>query len=68
VSRLLQAGTVWVNTYRGMDWQTPFGGYKHSGIGRENGLEGLREFQETKAVVQEFGRAADPFGLAPADQ
>ncbi|UOR02484.1 aldehyde dehydrogenase family protein [Leucobacter allii] len=68
VSGLLQAGTVWVNTYRGMDWQTPFGGYKHSGIGRENGLEGLREFQETKAVVQEFGRAADPFGLAPADQ
>lgn len=67
VGRQLQAGTVWVNTYRGMDWQTPFGGYKHSGLGRENGVEGLREFQETKAVVQEFGRAADPFGLVPPE-
>ncbi|WP_240739988.1 aldehyde dehydrogenase family protein [Leucobacter triazinivorans] len=63
VSRQLEAGTVWVNTYRGMDWQTPFGGVKQSGIGSENGIEGLREFQQVKAVVQECGITPDPFGL-----
>ncbi|MGI8393124.1 aldehyde dehydrogenase family protein [Leucobacter sp. W1038] len=63
MSRGLQAGTVWVNTYRGMDWQTPFGGYKLSGLGRENGVEGLREFQQVKAVIQEFGATTDPFEI-----
>lgn len=63
VARQLQAGTVWVNSYRGMDWETPFGGYKQSGIGRENGIEGLREFQQIKSVVRDSGRAMDPFGL-----
>lgn len=63
VSRRLQAGTVWVNCYRGMDWETPFGGFKQSGLGRENGIEGLREFQQVKAIVMDSGRAADPFGI-----
>lgn len=63
MGRSLQAGTVWINTYRGMDWQTPFGGFKQSGIGRENGIEGLREFQQLKAVVEDSERAPDPFGL-----
>lgn len=63
MSQRLQAGVVWINTYRGMDWQTPFGGVKLSGIGRENGIEGLREFQQTKAIVQDYATAADPFGL-----
>ncbi|MGI8311919.1 aldehyde dehydrogenase family protein [Saccharopolyspora hattusasensis] len=62
-ARFLQAGTVWINTYRGMDWRTPFGGYKKSGIGRENGLEGLAEFTQTKTVVQDFASAVDPFAL-----
>jgi aldehyde dehydrogenase (NAD+) len=61
----LRAGTVWINAYRGMDWQTPFGGYKQSGIGRENGIEGLREFQQVKAIVHDTASASDPFGLAP---
>nr|WP_276544189.1 aldehyde dehydrogenase family protein [Brevibacterium luteolum] len=64
VANSLKAGTVWVNSYRGMDWQTPFGGYKMSGLGRENGVEGLREFQELKAIVSDVDSAADPFGLA----
>ena len=33
----LQAGTVWVNTYRAVSFMSPFGGYKRSGIGREAG-------------------------------
>lgn len=64
LGRNLAAGTVWINTYRGMDWQTPFGGIKRSGIGTENGIEGLREFQQVKSVVQDFGAAPDPFRLA----
>ncbi|MCW2286962.1 aldehyde dehydrogenase [Leucobacter luti] len=65
VSRRLQAGTVWVNCYRGMDWETPFGGVKQSGLGRENGVEGLREFQQVKSVVIDSGQAPDPFGIVP---
>jgi aldehyde dehydrogenase (NAD+) len=46
----LQAGTVWVNTYRIGGASTPFGGYKHSGIGREGGIEAIREWVHTKTV------------------
>ena len=35
----LEAGTVWINTYRAVSYMSPFGGYKRSGIGRESGLE-----------------------------
>lgn len=60
----LDAGTVWINTYRGMDWRTPFGGYKQSGLGRENGIEALHEFRQMKTVVQDVAPAIDPFGVA----
>lgn len=46
----LDAGSVWINTYRDISYTTPFGGYKKSGIGRENGVEGIREYLQTKAV------------------
>jgi aldehyde dehydrogenase (NAD+) len=61
ISRRLQAGTVWVNTYRAINLRVPFGGFKQSGIGRENGLEALEEFSQIKAVVTDYGPAADPF-------
>ncbi|WP_245462099.1 aldehyde dehydrogenase family protein [Shinella sp. JR1-6] len=61
VSRQLQAGTVWVNTYRAINLRVPFGGYKQSGIGRENGVEAMDEFSQVKAIVVEYGPAADPF-------
>jgi aldehyde dehydrogenase (NAD+)/betaine-aldehyde dehydrogenase len=50
MSQKLQAGSVWINTYRDISYTTPFGGYKQSGLGRENGLEGIREYLQTKAV------------------
>jgi acyl-CoA reductase-like NAD-dependent aldehyde dehydrogenase len=50
VSERLQAGIVWVNTYRAVSYMSPFGGYKHSGIGRENGQEAIREYLQTKSV------------------
>ena len=42
LSERLEAGTVWVNTYRAVSYTSPFGGYKRSGIGRESGLEAIK--------------------------
>lgn len=50
MSNALRAGTVWVNTYRTMSYMMPFGGMKHSGIGRENGVDAIHEFLETKST------------------
>jgi len=50
VARSLQAGTVWVNTYGDGDPTMPFGGYKQSGHGRENGSEVIDAYTQTKAV------------------
>ncbi len=50
VSSQLRAGTVWVNAYKVTAPYAPFGGFKHSGIGRENGRDGLNEYLETKTV------------------
>jgi aldehyde dehydrogenase (NAD+) len=49
-SERLQAGTIWVNTYRVGGPATPFGGYKRSGLGREGGTEALKEWVNTKTV------------------
>ena len=46
----IQAGTVWVNQYRTGDLARPFGGYKHSGVGRELGLNALAPYTEMKSV------------------
>jgi betaine-aldehyde dehydrogenase len=48
VGRALQAGTVWINTYHHFYTEVEVGGFKRSGIGRQQGLEGLYEFTETK--------------------
>lgn len=45
------AGTVWVNTYLVVTPQAPFGGFKMSGLGRENGIEGINAFCEVKTVT-----------------
>jgi aldehyde dehydrogenase (NAD+) len=46
----LKAGTVWVNNYRATSFTSPFGGYKESGIGRESGMEAIKEYLQTKCV------------------
>jgi aldehyde dehydrogenase (NAD+) len=46
----LKAGTIWVNNYRATSFTSPFGGYKNSGIGRESGVETIKEFLHTKCV------------------
>jgi len=59
-----RAGTVWVNSYRTLSFNTPFGGYKASGLGRENGLDSVYEYTQTKAVwIELSGKTRDPFTL-----
>lgn len=50
IARRLRAGTVWINEWHLLHDRAPFGGFKQSGIGREFGVEGLREYTETKHV------------------
>ena len=54
VSKKLEAGIVWVNTFLNRDLRTPFGGVKASGLGREGGLEALRFFTEPKNVCIKY--------------
>jgi aldehyde dehydrogenase (NAD+) len=64
MSERLEAGTVWVNTYRAISYMSPFGGYKRSGIGRESGAEAIREYLQTKSVwIDIAGNAPNPFVL-----
>ncbi len=64
VANRLQAGTVWVNTYRAVSYMSPFGGYKRSGLGRENGAEAIREYLQTKSVwINTETEAPNPFVL-----
>jgi aldehyde dehydrogenase (NAD+) len=64
VAARLNAGTVWVNAYRVVSPHVPFGGMGHSGIGRENGIDAVKDFTETKAVwVELSGATRDPFTL-----
>ena len=44
-----QAGTVWINTYRALTFNSPFGGYKSSGIGRQNGIEAITSICRPRA-------------------
>lgn len=50
VARRLEAGTVWINTYRELSIATPFGGMKESGLGREKGRQGVRLYTATKSI------------------
>lgn len=62
MSERLKAGTVWVNTYRAVSYTSPFGGYKQSGIGRESGLEAIKEYLQTKSVwLAQASSVANPF-------
>jgi aldehyde dehydrogenase (NAD+) len=57
----IEAGIVWVNTYRQTSVTTPFGGYKKSGVGRENGMQAIEEYLQTKSVYMNVdGNVPDP--------
>ena len=63
VAHRIEAGLVSVNTFRPVHWMLPYGGFKQSGIGRENGLDAIQEYTEVKTVVVELaaGPPHDPF-------
>lgn len=61
-SAALEAGTVWVNSYRAVSYMAPFGGYKRSGVGRESGQESINAYLQTKTVwIDTAGQVANPF-------
>ena len=62
IGRALDAGSVWVNTYKQSVTSTPFGGFKKSGIGREKGLDGLRLYGQVKSFY--FGLQDTPFPVS----
>ncbi|WPB89255.1 aldehyde dehydrogenase [Streptomyces malaysiensis] len=60
----IRSGTVWVNTYRAVSYMAPFGGFKDSGIGRENGIDAVSGYLETKSVWINTGApTGNPFVL-----
>ena len=62
MARRLESGTVWINTYRASSYLSPFGGYKRSGFGRENGLAAIREYVQEKSVwIDTSGETPNPF-------
>jgi aldehyde dehydrogenase (NAD+) len=64
VAQRLRAGTVWINAYRVVGPQMPFGGFGASGIGRENGSAVLHEYTETRSIwIETSGATRDPFTL-----
>ena len=61
-SERLQAGTIWANTYRVISYMAPLGGYKSSGLGRENGQNAIYQYLQTKSVmISTAGEVANPF-------
>ena len=60
----LEAGTVWVNTYRAVSYMSPFGGYKRSGIGRESGLSDPRVPAGEERLDRHQRQRAEPVRVA----
>lgn len=50
MAKKIRAGTIWINAYRVVSYMTPFGGFKRSGVGRENGQEMIKEYLQVKSV------------------
>lgn len=56
IAKRLRAGTVWINEWHLISEKAPFGGYKQSGVGREFGIDGLKEYTEAKHLhIDELG-------------
>jgi acyl-CoA reductase-like NAD-dependent aldehyde dehydrogenase len=66
-ARRIRAGTVWVNTYRAVSFLMPFGGYKASGLGRENGAEAIEGYLQSKSVwINNGPGGGNPFVMKTA--
>ncbi|MDI9894538.1 aldehyde dehydrogenase [Rhodococcus sp. IEGM 1381] len=64
VAAKLRAGSIWINAYRVVAPNVPFGGFGDSGLGRENGIDAVNEYTESKSIwVELSGQTRDPFKL-----
>ncbi|HKU14923.1 MAG TPA: aldehyde dehydrogenase [Steroidobacteraceae bacterium] len=62
VARAVQAGTVWVNMYRTLGFNSPVHGHKQSGLGSQNGQDAIYQYLQTKSIWNNYGTAVDdPF-------
>ncbi|MGW0906461.1 aldehyde dehydrogenase family protein [Streptomyces sp. NPDC002853] len=61
IARRVEAGTVWINTYKQFSIATPFGGMKESGLGREKGRDGIRAYQRQKSLYWGLSDAPLPW-------
>ncbi|MCS2169681.1 aldehyde dehydrogenase [Scandinavium sp. TWS1a] len=59
LSDRLEAGTVWINTYKVFSISTPFGGFKQSGLGREKGIQGLKGWMQQKSIYLATGNSVN---------
>lgn len=57
----LQAGTCWINNYNITPIELPFGGYKQSGLGRENSFAAIQQYTQLKSVYVELGNVESPY-------
>ena len=61
VANKIQAGIVWINDYNITPPEVPFGGYKESGVGRENGLQAIEHYTQVKTIYANMGDVARTF-------
>ena len=61
VAQAMQAGSLYINNYNILPPGVPFGGYKKSGLGRENGADTLDYYTQIKSVYVEMGDVEAPF-------
>ena len=67
IARAVEAGTVWINTYKQFSISTAFGGMKTSGIGREKGRDGIRAYMAQKSIYLDMSGEPHPWaGIARA--
>lgn len=61
VANALQAGIVWINDYNVTPPEVPFGGYKQSGVGRENGLQAIEHYTQIKTIYTNLGDVEETY-------
>lgn len=67
IGRAVQAGTVWINTYKQLAVSTPFGGWRDSGLGREKGRAGILQYMEQKSMYWGTNETPLPWATLPAE-
>lgn len=61
MAKRLEAGTVWINTYKKFSIATPFSGYKESGVGKEKGRLGILDYMQTKSIFINLDPTPNPW-------